>query len=450
MRATSAIAEFIAKSRWEDCPAGAVDAARRAILDCLGVMLAGSVEPAARIVTDIARSEGGAPLATVVGTPLRTGAVWAALANGTAAHALDFDDTNFAMMGHPTAPVLSAALAAGELALADGRALVHAFLLGFEVETTLAEVLNPAHYEKGFHATGTLGAMGAAAAAARLLGLDATQTRTALAIAASQASGLKENFGTMTKPFHAGHAARSGVLSGLLAREGFTASEQALEGPQGYFAVLGAGKREERALETLGAPWKILKTGVAVKPYPSCACTHSIIDSTLELRRIHAIAPEEVEHVTVGVGASVPRILIHSNPRSGLEAKFSGEFSAAAALCEGRVGIATFRDDKTDDPAIKALMKHVSVVVDPEIPREGDQHMWTRVTLRLRDGREVGIAPRPVPGHPGSPLSLDQLREKFRDCARIVLLDDRVESVRQMVEDLDGCPDLRSLTAILS
>src|SRR5882672_10391622 len=440
MRATSMLAEFIVKSRWEDCPAAAVDAARRAILDCVGVMLAGSAEPAARIIQQIAESEGGAPLATIVGTRRRTGAVWAALANGTAAHALDFDDTNFAMLGHPSAPVLSAALAAGELALADGRALVHAFLLGFEVETTLAEVLNPAHYEKGFHATGTLGTMGAAAAAARLLGLDATQTRTALAIAASQASGLKENFGTMTKPFHAGHAARSGVLSGLLAREGFTASEQALEGPQGYFAVLGAGKREERALETLGAPWKILKTGVAVKPYPSCACTHSII----------AIAPEQVEHVTVGVGASVPRILIHSNPRSGLEAKFSGEFSAAAALCEGRVGIATFRDDKTDDPAIKSLMKRVRVVVDPEIPGEGDQHVWTRVTLRLRDGREVSVAPRPVPGHPGSPLSLDQLREKFRDCARIVLPDERVESVRQMVEDLDGCPDLRSLTAILS
>ncbi len=450
MRATSAIAEFIAKSRWEDCPAEAVDAARRAILDCLGVMLAGSVEAAARIVTDVARSEGGVPLATVVGTPLRTGAVWAALANGTAAHALDFDDTNFAMMGHPTAPVLSAALAAGELALVDGRALVHAFLLGFEVETTLAEVLNPPHYEKGFHATGTLGAMGAATAAARLLGLDAMQTRAALALAASQASGLKENFGTMTKPFHAGHAGRTGVLSALLAREGFTASAQALEGPQGYFAVLGAGKRDERALDTLGAPWKILKTGVAVKPYPSCACTHSIIDSTLELRRTHAITPEQVAEVTVGVGASVPRILIHSNPRSGLEAKFSGEFSAAAALCEGRVGIATFRDDKTEDPAIKAVMKRVRVVVDPEIPGEGDQHVWTRVTLRLRDGREVGIAPRAVPGHPGSPLSLDQLREKFRDCARIVLPEDRVESVRQMVEGLDGCPDLRSLTAILA
>jgi 2-methylcitrate dehydratase PrpD len=450
VRATSAIAEFVTKSRWEDCPAAAVDAARRAILDCLGVMLAGSVEPAARIVTDIAHSEGGAPLATVVGTSLRTGAVWAALANGTAAHALDFDDTNFAMLGHPSAPVLSAALAAGELALADGRALVHAFLLGFEVETTLAEVLNPPHYERGFHATGTLGTMGAAAAAARVLGLDATQTRTALAIAASQASGLKENFGTMTKPFHAGHAARSGVLSALLARKDFTASEQALEGPQGYLAVLGAGKCYEQALETLGAPWKILTTGVAVKPYPSCACTHSIIDGALELRRTHAIIAEQIEQITVGVGPSVPRILIHSNPRSGLEAKFSAEFSAAAALCEGRVGIATFSDDKTDDPAIRALMQRVRVEVDPEIPGEGDRHVWTRVTVRLRDGRQVAIAPRPVPGHPGSPLSLDQLRSKFTDCARIVLPEDRVESVRQMVEGLDGCPDLRSLTAILA
>jgi len=450
VRATAHLAEFVTKSRWEDCPAEAVDIARRAILDCLGVMLAGSIEPAARIVAEVARAEGGSPLATVVGTSLRTGTVWAALANGTAAHALDFDDTNFAMLGHPSAPVLSAALAAGELTMADGRAIVHAFLLGFEVETTMASVMNPPHYEKGFHATGTLGTMGAAAAAARLLGLDAAQTRAALAVAASQASGLKENFGTMTKPFHAGHAARSGVLSALLARDGFTASEQAIEGPQGYFAVLSAGKRDEQVLDSLGAPWKILETGVAVKPYPSCACTHSIIDSALELQRTHRIRPEQVAQVTVGVNAAVPRILIHSNPRSGLEAKFSGEFSAAAALCDGRVGIATFRDDKTDDPIIRELMTRVRLVVDPEIPGDLERHMWTRVTVRLRDGREVAIAPRPVPGHPGLPLSMDQLREKFMDCARIVLPEDRADSVRQMVEQLDGCPDLRSLTAILS
>src|SRR5262249_44885621 len=285
--------------------AGAGEPARRAILDCLGVMLAGSGEPAARIVTDVARAEGGSPLATVVGTPLRTGAVWAALANGTAAHALDFDDTNFAMMGHPSAPVLAAALRGRTPTRRAGRPPPPPSPRGSRVETPWPGVMTPPHYEKGFHATGTLGTMGAAAAAARLLGLDAGQTRAALALAASQASGLKENFGTMTKPFHAGHAARSGVLSPLLPPEGFPAPEQAIEGPQGYFAVLGAGKREEQHLESLGAPWKILTSGMAVKPYPSCACTHSIIDSALELQRTHRITPEQIAEVTVGVHATV-------------------------------------------------------------------------------------------------------------------------------------------------
>jgi len=450
MNVTTILADFVAKSRWEDCPASAVAAARGAILDCLGVMLAGSLEPSPRILQDVALAEGGSPLCTIVGTGRRSGAVWAALCNGTAAHALDFDDTNFTLLGHPSAPVLAAGLAAGELALADGQALVHAFLLGFEVETTLAAVINPEHYDHGWHATCTLGTLGAAAAAARLLGLDTAQIRTALAVAASQSSGLKENFGTMTKPFHAGHAARSGVLAALLAREGWTASEQALEGPQGFFNVLGAGSRRLEALDTLGAPWKILSSGVAVKPYPSCACTHSIIDGALELRRAHGIRPEDVAEVTVGVNALVPRILIHSDPRTGLEAKFSAQFSVAAALCEDRVGIATFRDDKTQDPAIRALMPRVRMRVDPDIPGDLERHMWTRVTVRLGDGRSWSVGPREVPGHPNKPLTPEALRGKFEECARLALPADRVESVRQMLESLETCPDLRSLTAILS
>jgi 2-methylcitrate dehydratase PrpD len=448
-RATTAIAEFVVKNRWEDCPAEAVDAARRAILDTLGVMLAGSVEAPARIVQKIAAAEGGAPLATVIGAGARTGAVWAALANGTAAHALDFDDTNFGMMGHPSAPVLAAALAAGELALCDGKSLVHAFLLGFEVETTVAEVLNPAHYHHGWHATCTLGTLGAAAAAARLLGLDAAQTRTALAVAASQSSGLKENFGTMTKPFHAGHAARSGVLAALLAREGWTASEQALEGPQGFFAVLGAGALQMERLGSLGAPWKILTTGVAVKPYPSCACTHSIIDGARELRQRHALRPADIAEVTVGVNASVPHILIHANPRTGLEAKFSGQFAAAAALVEDRMDMRTFTDEKVQDPAIRAFLPRVRLVVDPDIPGDLERHMWSRVRLRLTDGRALEIGPRQVPGHPGNPLTPAQLREKFEGCAGIVLSAERTQTVREIVETLDVCPDLRSFTAIL-
>jgi 2-methylcitrate dehydratase PrpD len=450
MNTTTILADFVAKSRWEDCPAPAVSAARSAILDCVGVMLAGSPEPAARILQAVALAEGGSPLCTIVGTGQRTGAVWAALCNGTAAHALDFDDTNFMLLGHPSAPVLAAALAAGELALADGQALVHAFLLGFEVETTLAAVINPAHYDHGWHATCTLGTLGAAAAAARLLGLDAAQIRTALAVAASQASGLKENFGTMTKPFHAGHAARSGVLAALLARLGWTASEQAIEGPQGFLNVLGAGARRVEAIDALGAPWKIMTSGVAVKPYPSCACTHSIIDGTLELRRVHGLRPEQVAEITVGVNALVPRILIHSEPNTGLEAKFSAEYSAAAALCDGRVGISTYRDEKLHDPAIRALMPRVSVRVDPDIPGDAERHMWTRVTMRLTDGRRVSIGPREVPGHPSNPLTPEALRGKFEECAALVLPADRAESVRQMLEGLETCPDLRSLTAVLS
>jgi 2-methylcitrate dehydratase PrpD len=450
MHVTAILAEFVAKSRFEDCPPAAVEAARRAIMDCLGVMLAGSTEPAARIVQAVAQVEGGTPLATIVGTGRRTGAVWAALANGTAAHALDFDDTNFAMMGHPSAPVLSAALAAGELGLATGQDLVHAFLLGFEVETTVAEIINPAHYEHGWHATCTLGTLGAAAAAARILGLDTAQTATALAVAASQSSGLKENFGTMTKPFHAGHAARSGVLAALLAREGWTASEQALEGPQGYLQVFGAGRRELGALDTLGKPWKITTTGVAVKPFPSCACTHSIIDGALELHRTHALRPSLIASVTIGVNQAVPRILIHSDPKSGLEAKFSGEFSAAAALVDGRVGIATFSDDKGRDPAVRSLMTRITMTVDPEIPGALERHMWTRLTIRLTDGRTLSIGPREVPGHPGNPLTPVALQEKFSECAGLVLPPDRAGVLAEMLQRLDACPDLRSLTAILS
>jgi len=450
MGATARLAEFSVKCRWEELPAAAIDAAKRAILDSVGVMLAGSLEPPALIVQRLAEAEGGAPLCTVLGTRLRTGGVWAALANGTAGHALDFDDTNFALMGHPSVPLLAAALAAGELVLVNGRALIHAFLVGFEVETTLAEAMNPAHYARGWHATSTLGSLGAAAAAAKLLGLDPGETRHALAIAASQASGLKENFGTMTKPFHAGHAARSGVLAALLAREGFTGSEIAIEGPQGYLRVLGSQTEDPRAaLERLGAPWKILTTGVAVKPYPSCACTHSIIAGLLELRQAHAIRPEDVAQVTIGVNPLVPGILIHHDPHTGLEGKFSAEFCAAAALVDGSVGIATFKDERIADPALRGVMGRVKMVVDPTIPSDLEHHMWTRLKVRLAGGRALEVPPREVPGHPSAPLSREALLAKFTDCAGRVLARDRVESIAQMLEGLEGCPDLRSLTATL-
>ncbi len=248
MSAAARLAEFVVKTSLEDCPAEAVARVRRAALDTLGVMLAGAGEPVARIVRRVVRAEGGIALATVVGTALKTAPGWAALANGAAGHAHDFDDTNFALLGHPSVPLLSTALAAAEAEMAGGRALVLGYILGFEIDVALGTALNPDHYTRGWHATSSIGTLGCAAAAARIMGLDLVQTRHALAIAASHASGLKENFGSMTKPYHAGHAARNGILAAQLAREGMTASETALEGRQGYAAAFGGARPLDQAL----------------------------------------------------------------------------------------------------------------------------------------------------------------------------------------------------------
>ncbi len=451
MGATTRLAEFIVKSRREDLPGDALDAAKRAVLDSVGVMLAGSVEQPALIVQRLAAADEGAARCTVLGTAMRTSPVWAALANGTAGHALDFDDTNFAMMGHPSVPVLAAALTAAELTAAAGRAFLHAFLLGFEVETTLGEVVNPEQYRRGFHATCTLGTLGAAAAAAKLLELDPVQARHALAIAASQASGLKENLGTMTKPLHAGHAARSGVFAALLAREGFTGSEVALEGPQGYLRVLGTRVEDPTAaLDRLGAPWKILTSGTAVKLYPSCAATHALIDAVLELREAHRLRPEHVREIKLGAAPAVPSLLIYHEPRTGLEGKFSAEFCAAAALVCGEVGVATFTDEKVADPRIGAVMGTVRLMVDPTISVEGKRNAWGRVTVRLTDGRVLEVPPREIRGHPRLPLSPGALRAKFDQCAAVALPPERVEAAGKALETLEGCADLRVLTQLLA
>src|SRR2546425_3796517 len=294
MSAIARIAEFVVKARLDDCPRDAIACVRRAALDSLGVMLAGSTEPIARIVREVARTEGGTPLCTVVGTSLRTAPGWAALANGAAGHAHDFDDTNFALMGHPSVPLFAAALAGAEAETADGGALMLAYVIGFEIDAALGIALNPDHYTRGWHATSSIGTLGCAAAAARLLGLDVNQTRHALGMAASMASGLKENFGSMTKPYHAGHAAQSGLRAAQLAREGLTASDAALDGRQGYVAAFSGATLPADALDRLGTRWELTASGIAVKPYPSCALTHSAIDALLELRARHRIDPAKV------------------------------------------------------------------------------------------------------------------------------------------------------------
>jgi 2-methylcitrate dehydratase PrpD len=449
MHASTRLAEFVVKTTLRDCPDAAVAQVRRAALDSIGVVLAGASEPVARSVRAVARAEGGAPLCSVLGTSLRTSATWAALANGTAGHAHDFDDTNFALLGHPSVPLLAAALAAGEAEPADGAAITLAYLIGFEVSAALGAALNPGHYTRGWHATASIGSLGCAAAAASVLGLDLVQTRHALGLAASLASGLKENFGSMTKPFHAGHAARNGVFAALVAREGLTASDSALEGRQGYAAAFSQATLAPDAFDRLGQSWQVLTSGIAVKPYPSCALTHSAIDALLAIRAHHGLGADQVADVEVGVNRVVPDVLRHDRPTNGLERKFSMQFCAAAALATGRVDLGSFDDGPVGDAATRELMGRVRMVVDPTLPDGLSEQAWTRVTVRLRDGRTLDSAPRGASGHPEQPLTDAQLRDKFLACAAPVIGADEADGVATQLTYLEDIPDVRALTARL-
>src|SRR5213593_2094036 len=449
MTATTRLAEFVVKTSLRECPDAVLAQTRRAVLDTIGVMLAGAAEPVAQSVRAVARIEGGVGLCTVLGTSMRTSPGWGALANGAAGHAHDFDDTNFALMGHPSVPLVSTALAAREAEMADGRALVLGYVIGFEVDVALGLALNPDHYTRGWHATSSISTLGCTAAAARIMGLDVVQTRNALAIAASHASGLKENFGSMTKPYHAGHAARNGILAAQLAREGLTASETALEGRQGYVAAFGACHGLDQALEGLGRAWHLLGSGIAVKPYPSCALTHSAIDSLLDLRAEHRLRPRDIAAVQVGVNRVVPDVLAHTRPTTALERKFSMQFCAAAALVEGRVDFGSFTDGEVANLEMRELMGRIAMVVDPGLPEGVEQHAWSRVTVRLRDGRTLSPEARGARGHPATPLSDAALREKFLACATAVLSADEAEGVAEQLAHLEDIPDIRALTSRL-
>jgi 2-methylcitrate dehydratase PrpD len=430
-------------------PAEARSVAARAFLDTVGVTLAGATEPAARIVQRIVEADGSGQC-LVLGTRMRASAGNAALANGTAAHALDYDDMCFVSLAHPSAPLVAAALAAAETAESSGRALLEAYVVGFEIEGRLGRAMNPRHYQRGWHCTSTLGTIGAAAAASRLLGLDAIAAGHALAIAASEASGLKANFGTMVKPLHAGLAARNGVLAARLAREGMTASGAAIDGPQGFLIAMdGAVLALDEVSADLGTRWEILDTGITVKLYPSCAGTHPTLDALLDLRRRERFTADEVEAIDIGVDPIVPTILIYDRPSSGLEGKFSMPFCAAAALVHGRVGIETFDASVLNDPAIFALQARVAMRVDPSLDASAPSLTQARVSIRLRDGRVLTASANGARGYPQCPASDDELATKFLSCAARVMAEPQANGALAALRAIDHSEDVRELMSMV-
>ena len=311
-------------------------------------------------------------------------------------------------------------------------------------------LMNPRHYQRGWHCTSTLGTIGAAAAVSRLLGLDAAAAGHALSIAASEASGLKENFGTMVKPLHAGLAARNGVLAALLARGGMTASELALDGPQGFLRAMDSeGTALQDAIADLGARWELLDTGVTVKLYPSCAGTHPSLDAILDLRRREGFSADEVERIDIDVDSIVPTILIYDRPATGLEAKFSLPFCAAAAVLFGRVGIDTFDAGTLVDPRMTSLMGRVNMRVDRSLDSGAPPLTHARVHLRLRDGRVLEREANGAKGYPEQPASDAELNAKFLACASRALTQPAAARALALLRQIEQLEDVRTLTAAL-
>jgi 2-methylcitrate dehydratase PrpD len=446
---STTIARLGAFARDARPPASARARAAAAVLDTVGVALAGAAEPASRIVQGVVAAEGG-DRCRVFGTPARSSATGAALANGTAAHALDFDDMCFVSLAHPSAPLVAAAFAAAELSAASGRAVLDAYIVGFEIETRLGRAMNPGHYHHGWHCTSTLGTIGAAAAASRLLGLDALRIGHAIAIAASEASGLKENFGTMVKPLHAGLAARNGVLAALLAKDGMTASDRALDGPQGFLTALASERATlEPEIADLSVRWDIVDSGITVKLYPSCAATHPSIDAILDLRRREGFGAGDVERIDIDVDSTTPTVLIYERPATGLQAKFSMPFCAAAAVVYGGIGIDTFEADRLLDPRVVALMPHVAMRVDAAFDGGAPPLTQARIHIRLRGRPTLTHEVRGARGYPDRPASDEELGAKFQACARRTLAGPSVDRALALLRSLEHADSILPLTAAL-
>ena len=410
-------------------------AALRAVVDTIGVALAGAIEPAAEIVRRVITDSGPC---VVLGTDRRASATNAALANGTAAHALDYDDMCFVSLAHPSAPLVTSAWAAAEAAKASGRALLEAYVVGFEIEGRLGRAMNPRHYRRGWHCTSTLGTIGSAAACARLCGLDEARTLHALAIAASSASGLKENFGTMVKPLHAGLAARSAVLAAELARAGMTASAAAIDGPQGFLAAFDSESPSlDAVVGDLGARWEILDTGITVKLYPSCAATHPMLDALIDLQAREHFTADDVERIDVGVDPVTPTVLIYDRPSSGLEGKFSLPFCAAAAVVNRSVGIETFDDSQLRDPRIASLQPRVTMRVDETLDSSAPPLTQARVSVTLKNGKRLVADANGARGYPERPATDDQLKTKFKSCATRVMSSVQASEALTALRSLD-------------
>jgi 2-methylcitrate dehydratase PrpD len=457
---TKYVAEFVCETKLEDIPNDVIELGKKSMLDGIGLAISGSVAQSGDLVRKHLNALGilDGP-STVIGSNIKTAARFAAFANGVGIHADDYDDTQLAvakdrvygLLTHPTAPALPSAIAKGEALDASGADVFLAYQLGVEVECKISEAINPRHYQTGFHSTATCGTFASASAAGKLMGLRVDAMCRALSIAGSQSAGLRENFGTMTKPFHAGRSSESGVVAAEFAGLGWTAAPNILEAPRGFFSAAGGGFDEAAINGRLGNPWTFHSPGVSIKPHPSGSLTHPGMTEMLRLIEANDIRPEQVVNVRVGTNHNMPNALIHHRPTNELQAKFSMEFCMAILLLERRAGLSEFTDEVVNRPDVQAMIEKVDFGTDPVAEAAGFHKMTTILNITLTDGRVINGQSDFGRGSPAIPMSYEEVADKFLENCEFARFDSRKASkVIEVVRSIEKLSKVGELTHLLS
>lgn len=438
---TRTLAEWSAGTSWEAIPREIQREAVRTFVNWLGCAVGGAGEETTRVALRALKTVSGPAQATVLGTGDRLDVLNAALVNGISSHVLDYDDTHLKTIIHPGGPVASAALAVAEWRGSSGRDLITAVALGVEACCRIGNSVYPDHYDRGWHITGTAGVFGAAVAAGRLLGLGPRPMTWALGIAASQASGLREMFGTMTKSFHPGRAAQGGILGSLLASEGFDSSLKALEAPRGFANVLSTKQDLDEVIGGLGERWE---AGLnSYKPFACGIVIHPVIDGCLQLRERLGPSVGAIRSVRLRTHPLVLELTGKTGPGTGLEGKFSVFHAAAVALLRGDGSPTAFTDEAVNDPDVVELRSRVEVTVDPRIHEASAE-----IVLVLADGATFELGVERAIGSVERPLSDDQLEAKFLGQAARVIGSERASHLLQLAWQVPDLQEVSTLTTV--
>ncbi len=450
---TAHVADFIRNTRHDAIPASVSACSKKAILDTLGVALAGAKSAGSEIIQrQVAELQCGNNASVIFGTAMRAPPRFAALANGAAMHADDYDDTFHPSRVHPSAPVVAALFADAEREDRSGRDVLTAFNVGVEVTCKVSQAIDNEHYQRGYHATGTCGVFGAATAVCHLRGLPQEATLFALGIAGSSASGLRENFGTMVKPLHTGRAAENGWVAASLAAAGFTAAPTILEGDRGFF-IAGGGRYDDKIIRNrMGEPWTFDAPGVGIKPFPSGALTHPAMSKMRDLVIEHNIAPDQVARVGIKTNRLLPENLTYHRPVTGLQGKFSMEFCLASILVLRRAGLAEF----TDEVAVRADIQDAIGKFDYTTygDDEAKANQYTRLTsfidIQLKSGKTVSARVDEAKGSAAIPMNEEDVAEKFRECAAFAgWSKERSEKIVRTVYGIEKLAKISELTSLL-